>query len=62
MSVIPPEVATAAAACDAFIVEDLRSARRYLRKIGFTKNFDELPFFELTKIYISLEKFVNDEQ
>ncbi len=49
MSVIPPEVATAAAACDAFIVEDLRSARRYLRKIGFTKNFDELPFFELTK-------------
>jgi 16S rRNA (cytidine1402-2'-O)-methyltransferase len=49
MSVISPEVATAAAACDAFIVEDLRSARRYLRKIGFTKNFDELPFFEMTK-------------
>jgi 16S rRNA (cytidine1402-2'-O)-methyltransferase len=49
MSVIPPEVAPAAMACDAFIVEDLRSARRYLRKIGFTKNFDELPFFEMTK-------------
>ena len=49
MSVIPSEVAPAAMACDAFIVEDLRSARRYLRKIGFTKNFDELPFFEMTK-------------
>jgi len=49
MSVIPPEVAPAAMACDAFVVEDLRSARRYLRKIGFTKNFDELPFFEMTK-------------
>jgi 16S rRNA (cytidine1402-2'-O)-methyltransferase len=49
LSVIPPEVAPAAMACDAFIVEDLRSARRYLRKIGFTKNFDELPFFEMTK-------------
>jgi len=49
MSVIPPEVAPAAMACDAFVVEDLRSARRFLRKIGFTKNFDELPFFEMTK-------------
>ena len=49
MSVIPPEVAPAAMACDAFVVEDLRSARRYLRKIGFTKNFDELPFLEMTK-------------
>lgn len=49
MSVIPPEVLPAAMACNAFIVEDLRSARRYLRKIGFDKVFDELPFFEMTK-------------
>jgi len=35
---------------DVFIVENLRSARRYLRKIGFKKNFDEeVTFFELNK-------------
>ena len=49
MSVIPPEVAPAAEACDAFGVKDFRNARKKLRKIGFTKNFDELPFFEMTK-------------
>jgi len=35
---------------DVFIVENLRSARRYLRKIGFDKNFDEdVMFYELNK-------------
>ena len=57
---IPPEVITAAMACDAFVVEDLRSARRYLRKIGFDKNFDELPFFEFAKrgAQTELRKFI----
>ncbi|MBN2746721.1 MAG: SAM-dependent methyltransferase [Bacteroidales bacterium] len=33
-----------------FIVEDIRTARRYLRKIGFTADFDtQVQFFELNK-------------
>lgn len=35
---------------DCFIIENIKSARRYLRRIGFTKNFDEeVSFFELNK-------------
>ncbi len=30
-----------------FIVENLRSARRFLRKCGFDKNFDDITFYEL---------------
>jgi len=32
-----------------FIVEDLRTARRFLRSAGYTQNFDEVTFFELNK-------------
>lgn len=32
-----------------FIVENLRTARRFLRKIGYKNNFDEVRFFELNK-------------
>jgi 16S rRNA (cytidine1402-2'-O)-methyltransferase len=32
-----------------FIVEDLRSARRYLRKAGFTASFDDIQFFLLNE-------------
>jgi len=32
-----------------FIVEDVRSARRYLRKAGYTADFDTVEFFELNK-------------
>lgn len=35
--------------CDCFIVEELRTARRFLRKIGYEKNFDEVTFFILNE-------------
>ncbi len=34
---------------DNFIVENVRTARRFLRKAGYTKSFDEVTFFELNK-------------
>ena len=35
--------------CDIFIVENLRSARRFLKKIGIQKDINELDFFEINK-------------
>ena len=35
--------------CDVFIVENLRSARRFLKKIGIQKAIDDLQFFEINK-------------
>ena len=32
-----------------FIVENLRTARRFLRKIGYKKDFGEVKFYELNK-------------
>lgn len=32
-----------------FIAEDLRTARRFLRKVGYSKSFDEVVFYELGK-------------
>ncbi len=34
---------------EVFIVENLRTARRFLRKIGFTRDFNEIKFYELNK-------------
>ena len=34
---------------DTFIVENIRSARRFLRKVGFDKDFDQVQFFELNR-------------
>lgn len=34
---------------DAFIVENLRTARRFLRKVGYQQDFDQVAFFELNK-------------
>ena len=34
---------------DEFIVEEIRTARRFLRKIGFNKSFDEVKFHILNK-------------
>lgn len=34
---------------DFFVVEKAKTARRYLRSIGFTKDFDQLGFVELNK-------------
>lgn len=35
--------------CECFIVEELRTARRFLRSIGYTKSFDEVSFFVLNE-------------
>lgn len=35
--------------CDVFIVENLRSSRRFLSKIGLQKSIDDLQFFEINK-------------
>ncbi len=34
---------------DCFIVEKLRTARRFLRSVGYKKNFDNIEMFELNK-------------
>lgn len=34
---------------DTFVVEELRTARRFLRKIGYTKDFEEVNFFLLNE-------------
>jgi 16S rRNA (cytidine1402-2'-O)-methyltransferase len=47
--VIPDYVKKIAKGIDFFVVENLRSARRYLRSIGFSKNFDEVVFVEIDK-------------
>ena len=35
--------------CKNFIVEEIRTARRFLRKIGYKKNFDEANFYVLNE-------------
>ena len=48
--VIPKPVITTLMEIRHFIVENVRTARRFLRKAGFTANFDtEVEFFELNK-------------
>lgn len=34
---------------DEFIVEDVRTARRFLRKVGYTKDFNQVVFYVLNK-------------
>ncbi len=47
---IPVKAKEIAAELDVFVVENLRSARRHLRKLGNKKEFDtEVQFFELDK-------------
>ena len=47
---LPQETISAILEIDYFIVENLRSARRFLRKCGVDKNFDDLTFFELNRL------------
>jgi len=47
--VLPPYNSTIISKLDEFIVENARSARRFLRSTGFTKNFDEVTFHILDK-------------
>ena len=41
--------------CECFIVEELRTARRFLRKIGYKKNFDKVTFFILNEHTTDIE-------
>lgn len=58
--VIPHYVKQTCSTLNIFIVENIKSARRYLRKIGFDKNFDtEVTFFELNKHHFTIESLYN---
>ncbi len=55
-TVIPTEVCSIIKTIKYFIVEDLRTARRYLKKVDKAINIDELTFFELNKHTTEKEK------
>lgn len=44
---LAPSVIEELVQLDHFIVENVRSARRFLKKCGYSKNFDDVIFFEL---------------
>ncbi|NOZ35719.1 MAG: SAM-dependent methyltransferase [Chlorobi bacterium] len=48
-SVIPSNVVDVIENLNYFIVENIRTARRYIRKVSATKNIDKITFFELNK-------------
>ncbi|MBE0638792.1 MAG: SAM-dependent methyltransferase [Bacteroidales bacterium] len=47
--VLPQSVFRTIEFIDEFVVENVRSARRFLRKAGFSKDFNEVTFFEIGK-------------
>ena len=47
--VIPANVIDIIESLQYFIVENIRTARRYIRKVSLSKNIDEITFFELNK-------------
>lgn len=49
LKIIPPVVKEAIESVDLFIVENVRSARRFLRKMGVTRDLDDSLFHELNK-------------
>ena len=59
--VLPANFAQCVNALKTFIVEDLRTARRFLRSAGYTQNFDEVNFFLLNKHTNNrdIEKYLN---
>lgn len=59
-SYIPEDVRHIARSTHVFIVENLRSARRHLRKLGNSMEFDtEVDFFELNKHETNIEELFN---
>ena len=48
-SVIPSQIKEIVNSIDYYVVEDLRSARRYLKKLDIKKSIDELHFTELSE-------------
>lgn len=65
-SYIPEDVRQVASETNVFIVENLRSARRHLRKLGNTMEFDTaVEFFELNKHDLDVESlftFIQNHQ
>jgi len=59
--VLPANFAQYVNALKTFIVEDLRTARRFLRSAGYAQNFDEVTFFLLNKHTNNrdIEKYLN---
>lgn len=49
LQTLPPYVAAQAATLRTFAVENIKTARRTLRSLGFTHTFDEVTFFELSE-------------
>ncbi|MCK4921440.1 MAG: SAM-dependent methyltransferase [Bacteroidales bacterium] len=47
--VIPPEVVEIIKSIDVFIIENIRNARRYLIKCGYSSPIDNIKFLELNK-------------
>ncbi|MEA3504282.1 MAG: SAM-dependent methyltransferase [Bacteroidota bacterium] len=47
--VLPQDILTTTNRVDEFIVENIKTTRRYLRKIGFKKDFDQIPYHSLNK-------------
>lgn len=47
--VLPQSVFRTIEFIDEFVVENVRSARRFLRKAGFSKDFNEVTFYEIGK-------------
>ena len=48
--VLPNQVFRTIMNLDEFIVENVRSARRFLRKAGYQKDFNEVTFYEIGNI------------
>jgi 16S rRNA (cytidine1402-2'-O)-methyltransferase len=48
-NILPPSIKTIINNCNFYIVENIRSARRFLIKAGIKTKIDELHFFELNK-------------
>lgn len=48
-ALFPPAVIEIIQRLDHFVVENIRTTRRFLKKIGYQKSFDSVTFFELNK-------------
>ncbi len=61
-TVIPAEVIAIIGKLDVFIVENIRTARRYIRKLHREKSIDNITFYELNKRskVADIARFLND--
>jgi len=48
-NVLPQDILNTVNNVEVFIVENIKTTRRHLRKIGFKKDFDQIPYFSLNK-------------